>query len=150
MVSCKLELPGDDWESDPEGTSIAQALNQHLPSEARLFLGVRRPSACVSSASQLSWTATALLSCTSCIAAQAAVHFPHHAYLTLSGRMLKLQPVQVRVLSVQKVGSRFDARSLAGPRTYAYYLPAWLLSPGADPESGESRQQHAVSWILML
>ena len=45
-MSCKLELPdGWEFEADPEGCGLAQALNQHLPPEAR-FGRRASPAAC--------------------------------------------------------------------------------------------------------
>ena len=38
--------------------------------------------------------------------------------------------MQVRVLSVQRTNQKFDARHAAHTRTYHYYLPLDVLSPG--------------------
>lgn len=38
--------------------------------------------------------------------------------------------VQVRVMSVQRTNQKFDARLAAHTRTYHYYLPLDVLSPG--------------------
>ena len=40
--------------------------------------------------------------------------------------------VQVRVLSVQRTNQKFDARHSAHTRTYHYYLPVSMLSPGSS------------------
>lgn len=37
VITLKLEVPDGAWVDDPDGTQLAEAINQHLPYNVRVF-----------------------------------------------------------------------------------------------------------------
>lgn len=132
VISLKLECPSDDFHTDPEGISLARSINEHLPAEVRSSLsrncGLQRLCPKVLKVMQPS-SDMKLTKGQICL----------RAYVE-SNLLSNLRScMQMRVFSVQRVNRAFDARTKADKRTYEYYLPQSILSPGeidASPAGG--------------